>query len=197
MCKRRVGRWQGSGQRVLGDAAWKGLPEPTKQIFRQRPGDRCRVSTAAPSKSAWSSALSVRRFSSLAKTLRRRSRRRPTCWPKPYRRPRSNASTWRSTRRCKRSASIRVPERCHRVPPKCNAGRQSGSEHAFRRNTAARLYQIEAAHNSEVAGSNPAPATSKGPAWRGLLVDAGAWPELRACWWSRMTRLWVPPSTVG
>ena len=33
---------------------------------------------------------------------------------------------------------------------------------AFRRNTAARVYAIEAAHNPEVAGSNPAPATGKG-----------------------------------
>src|SRR5512133_3457466 len=33
---------------------------------------------------------------------------------------------------------------------------------AFRRNTAERVYRIEAAHNPEVAGSNPAPATAKG-----------------------------------
>jgi hypothetical protein len=44
--------------------------------------------------------------------------------------------------RCKRSASIRLPQRCNRVPPKCI---------------------IEVAHNPEVAGSNPAPATAKGP----------------------------------
>jgi hypothetical protein len=43
MGKRLVGRSQGSGRRVLGDAAWEGLPEPMKQVFRQRPGDRCRV----------------------------------------------------------------------------------------------------------------------------------------------------------
>jgi hypothetical protein len=40
---------------------------------------------------------------------------------------------------------------------------QSGSESAFRRNTAEPVYRIEAAHNPEVAGSNPAPATFKGP----------------------------------
>jgi hypothetical protein len=38
---------------------------------------------------------------------------------------------------------------------------QSGSESAFRRNTAERVYTFEAAHNPEVAGSNPAPATSE------------------------------------
>ena len=36
-------------------------------------------------------------------------------------------------------------------------------EHAFRRNTAERVYTVEAAHNPEVAGSNPAPATHEGP----------------------------------
>ena len=35
---------------------------------------------------------------------------------------------------------------------------QSGSEPAFGRNTAERVYTIEVAHNPEVAGSNPAPA---------------------------------------
>jgi hypothetical protein len=38
---------------------------------------------------------------------------------------------------------------------------QSGSGSAFRRNTAEPVYRIEAAHNPEVAGSNPAPATRK------------------------------------
>jgi hypothetical protein len=36
---------------------------------------------------------------------------------------------------------------------------KTGSEPAFRRNTAERVYITEAAHNPEVAGSNPAPAT--------------------------------------
>jgi hypothetical protein len=40
---------------------------------------------------------------------------------------------------------------------------KTGSDSAFRRNTAARVYRIEAAHNPEVAGSNPAPATAGGP----------------------------------
>ena len=39
----------------------------------------------------------------------------------------------------------------------------SGFEPTFRRNTAAPVYPIEAAHNPEVAGSNPAPATHEGP----------------------------------
>jgi hypothetical protein len=43
-----------------------------------------------------------------------------------------------------------------RPPPK------TGSEPAFRRNEAEHVYTIEAAHNPEVAGSNPAPATTKG-----------------------------------
>jgi hypothetical protein len=46
-----------------------------------------------------------------------------------------------------------------------------GSEPAFQRNTAERMYIFEAAHNPEVAGSNPAPATAKGPhlrAFRGI-----------------------------
>ena len=37
----------------------------------------------------------------------------------------------------------------------------SGSGPAFRRNEAEHVYTIEAAHNPEVAGSNPAPATRK------------------------------------
>jgi hypothetical protein len=40
---------------------------------------------------------------------------------------------------------------------------KTGSESAFRRNTAERVYLNEAAHNPEVAGSNPAPATAGGP----------------------------------
>jgi hypothetical protein len=43
---------------------------------------------------------------------------------------------------------------------------QSGSESAFRRNTAEHVYTIAAAHNPEFAGSNPAPATAKRP-WKG------------------------------
>src|SRR5262245_58692340 len=39
---------------------------------------------------------------------------------------------------------------------------QTGSETAFRWNTAEPVYITEAAHNPDVAGSNPAPATAKG-----------------------------------
>ena len=42
------------------------------------------------------------------------------------------------------------------------AAGESGSEPAIRRNTAAPVYRIEAAHNPEVVRSNPAPATAKG-----------------------------------
>ena len=38
---------------------------------------------------------------------------------------------------------------------------KTGSEPAFRRNTAERVYLFEAAHNPEVAGSNPAPLLRK------------------------------------
>jgi hypothetical protein len=47
----------------------------------------------------------------------------------------------------------------------------SGLEPAFRWNTAERVYIVEAAHNPEVAGSNPAPATNEGPRKRGLALD--------------------------
>ena len=50
-----------------------------------------------------------------------------------------------------------------------SAAGQIGSERAFRRNTAEGVYRIEAAHNPEVAGSNPAPATQKGPGNRAFL----------------------------
>ena len=43
------------------------------------------------------------------------------------------------------------------------AAAESGLETAFRRNEAERVYLIEEAHNPEVAGSNPAPATREGP----------------------------------
>ena len=58
---------------------------------------------------------------------------------------------------------------------------QSGSEPAFRRNTAELVYTIEAAHNPEVAGSNPAPATAKGPGNGAfsLVIYTGAAPDVR------------------
>src|SRR4029453_4509215 len=51
---------------------------------------------------------------------------------------------------------------------------QSGSESTFRRNTAEHAYRIEAAHNPEVAGSNPAPATAKG-AGNGAFLASRGW----------------------
>ena len=47
---------------------------------------------------------------------------------------------------------------------------ESGSEPAFTRNTAERVYVIEAAHNPEIAGSNPAPATEKALHMQGFLL---------------------------
>jgi hypothetical protein len=44
-------------------------------------------------------------------------------------------------------------------------------EPAFRRNEAERVYVIEAAHNPEVAGSNPAPATTR-PWKQGLCFSS-------------------------
>src|SRR6266511_1199665 len=79
-------------------------------------------------------------------------------------------------------ASIGLPQRCHRVPPECTVAAENCSEPAFRRNTAARVYITEPAHNPEVAGSNPAPATEKGPQarlshkprpWPGFVVRGG------------------------
>src|SRR4029450_5863683 len=75
------------------------------------------------------------------------SRRRKQCW---------------SVSNCKRSASMALPQRCHRVPPKCNGRRADLLEDCISAETAERVYTIEAAHNPEVAGSNPAPATAKG-----------------------------------
>jgi hypothetical protein len=47
---------------------------------------------------------------------------------------------------------------------------QSGSGSAFRRNTAERMCTIEAAHNPEVAGSNPAPLLRKALGVRAFFV---------------------------
>ena len=44
----------------------------------------------------------------------------------------------RTVSSCKRSASTGLPQRCHRVPPKCTAAAETGSESALggkRRNT--------------------------------------------------------------
>src|SRR6266487_1343048 len=47
--------------------------------------------------------------------------------------------------------------------------RKTGSERAFQRNAAEPVYIIEAAHNPEVAGSNPAPATAAERCSKGCL----------------------------
>ena len=62
-----------------------------------------------------------------------------------------------------------------------DAVRLSGLDSAFRWNTAERAYTIEAAHNPEVAGSNPAPATEKGPGNRAFSFGSPALcPSLQA-----------------
>src|SRR4029453_11086349 len=68
---------------------------------------------------------------------------------------------------CKHRASTAMPMFCQ---PKSICRRPNCSERAFRRNTAERMYTIEVAHNTEVAGSNPAPATEKGPRKRGARI---------------------------
>jgi hypothetical protein len=61
-------------------------------------------------------------------------------------------------------ASLRSSQ-CNRVPPKCSpAAQKTGSRRRF---GGIRLYMSKAAHNPEIAGSNPAPATAEGPE-RGL-----------------------------
>src|SRR5262249_42283296 len=50
------------------------------------------------------------------------------------------------------------------------------SEPAFRRNTTEPVYRTEPAHNPEVAGSNPAPATDKGAERRLCLYASGLGP---------------------
>jgi hypothetical protein len=47
---------------------------------------------------------------------------------------------------------------------------KSSSQPPFRRHTAERVYTVEAAHNPEVAGSNPAPATQEGLKTRPLYL---------------------------
>src|SRR5215813_13204638 len=62
---------------------------------------------------------------------------------------------------CKRSASIRLPRGCHCTPLNARRLPETRSESAFRRNRAECVYVTEAAHNPEVAASNPAPVLSK------------------------------------
>jgi hypothetical protein len=70
--------------------------------------------------------------------------------------------------------------------------KKTGSLSAFRWNTAERVYIIEAAHNPEVAGSNPAPATEKAPE-TGPFARKG----LRILGRRRHLRRSVPPTTSG
>ena len=64
---------------------------------------------------------------------------------------------------CKRSATRRLPQRCHRVPPKSAVAVENWLRADVSVDTAACMYTIATAHNPEVAGSNPAPATRKSP----------------------------------
>ena len=63
---------------------------------------------------------------------------------------------------CKRSASIALRGDVIVFRLNARSPAKTGSDPAFRRNEAERVYIIEAADNPEVAGSNPAPATAKG-----------------------------------
>ena len=66
-----------------------------------------------------------------------------------------------------------------------------GSEPALRRNTAEGVYRIEAAHNPEVAGSNPAPATSEGlPCRPSSYIQHADWVPLNAA----VTNPYVQPT---
>jgi hypothetical protein len=71
---------------------------------------------------------------------------------------------------CKRSASIALPRRCHSVPPKCTAAGENLLPACISAEYGGTRVPIEPAHNPEVAGSNPAPATKKGPGNRAFLV---------------------------
>jgi hypothetical protein len=68
---------------------------------------------------------------------------------------------------CKHQASAAVSPCSAEMQAPCPL---SGLEPAFRRNTAAHLDPIAAAHNPEVAGSNPAPAIQKAPQTRGFCL---------------------------
>src|SRR5947207_15863050 len=65
---------------------------------------------------------------------------------------------------CKRSASIALPRRCHRIPPKCAAAAENWLRSCISAERGGRVYIIEPAHNPEVAGSNPAPLLPEAPA---------------------------------
>src|SRR5205823_7414565 len=81
------------------------------------------------------------------------------------------------TRCCKRSASIGLPRRCHSVPRKCSGRGRIWLGACVRRNTAERVYIFEAAHNPEVAGSNPAPAIEKALETEPFASAVQAWAE--------------------
>jgi hypothetical protein len=89
---------------------------------------------------------------------RREHQRRPPCPGGCSALPRSHKA---GTASVVQASGFRRDVTVFRLNAAC-AG-DSGSEHAFRWNEAAHEYTIEAAHNPEVAGSNPAPATAEGP----------------------------------
>jgi hypothetical protein len=154
--RRSGGVTKGTGFRGL-------LRQSTCQTSRERRMHS--ISLVRPGKSRSPRAVTTRTLRAVDKPNREPARPVPPCRgrPRAWAATASVACLGPNTSGCKRSASIRLPRRCHRVPPKCNAVRLSGLESAFPRNTAERVYTIEAAHNPEVAGSNPAPATRKAP----------------------------------
>ena len=89
---------------------------------------------------------------------RREHQRRPPCPVGCSALPRSHKA---GTASVVQASGFRRDVTVFRLNAAC-AG-DSGLEPAFRWNEAAHEYTIEAAHNPEVAGSNPAPATAEGP----------------------------------
>src|SRR5438094_5309929 len=75
------------------------------------------------------------------------------------------------------SASIGLPRRCHSVPGECSGRGRIWLGACVRRNTAERVYIFEAAHNPEVAGSNPAPAIEKALETEPFASAVQAWAE--------------------
>ena len=89
---------------------------------------------------------------------RREHQRRPPCPGGCSALPRSHKA---GTASVVQASGFRRDVTVFRLNAAC-AG-DSGLEPAFRWNEAAHEYTIKAAHNPEVAGSNPAPATEKAP----------------------------------
>jgi hypothetical protein len=78
---------------------------------------------------------------------------------------------------CRRSARIELPQRCQVFRLNARPRPKTRSEPTFRRNTAERVYTIEAAHNPEVAASNPGAGTAQGAGNGALSLTNRVSPE--------------------